>query len=153
MAKPIGTLGNVDSLIVGGRVFVDMENLLRFGAYISAGNNNATFRLAAATSGYQVPGGKTLTVGAVQAMTVNAVGGGNSGYRLLQSDNDVGFDSPTSFSNPIYEFDNQNSAYIFTDNRASEFPSSMEVPATKYFSVETATGGINFLCKAFGYEA
>ena len=75
MAKPIGTLGTIPTITVGGRVFTDLDNLIVLTAYAQTGTAaGATFREPVASSGYQVPGGQTLRILAVTARVVYAAG-------------------------------------------------------------------------------
>ena len=65
MAKPIGTLGVIDSITVGGRAFTDLANLV-----VLASKNNThqyySFYEANGTGPYQVPTGKVLQIRAAQ---------------------------------------------------------------------------------------
>lgn len=100
MAKPIGTLGTIDTLQIGGRIFTDLTNLIVLFSSVNSGTH-ATFLKTyptQGTSGYSVTGGKTLTVQAIQLFSQTAV----NAFNLLYNDIDVGFDSSTSFTNPVY---------------------------------------------------
>jgi len=156
MATPIGTLGTIPTLTVAGRVFTDLTNLIYLGTVISGGPTDATFRLLSGSggAGYQVTGGKTLTIYAISAVTKtnNSIGLG-----LVQSDNDCGFSG--SFSNPVYEIGDVASdmhalnSVIGTGIIQSncEDQAFFQVAATKYLGLRNDAAA-NIKCKAFGYE-
>lgn len=110
MATPIGTLGNIPNLVVGGRVFTDLTNLIVLAAYVTTASNRATFRKINTSAGYAVTAGKTLTIYAAKATaasslsTTSAVTTATFAY----SDNDVGLDTATAFTNPVYEIGDVN---------------------------------------------
>lgn len=74
MARPIGTLGNIPTITVGGRVFTDLTSLKFLAAYITTGSTDiySSLRLTGTSTGYAAV--NTLTIYAVQA-NFNAANG------------------------------------------------------------------------------
>jgi hypothetical protein len=97
MAKPIGTLGTIDTLTIGGRVFTDLSTLI----ILNAGTNTiavrySTFRLATATSGgYAVTAAKTFTFHAIRGFYNENVAGNIASVQLGSHSASIGFDSAT----------------------------------------------------------
>lgn len=158
MAKPIGTLGTIDTLTVGGRVFTDLTNLIILGM-ANGGGFNSTFRKQYPTNvtgaGYQVTGGKSLTLWAAQILALGA-----DNIQILYSDNDVGLSSGTAFTNPVYPHGNTG-YYIWSSTGGVNIATSFKawhdinmhfvIPAAKYVSciIGTNTTAAN----VYGYEA
>lgn len=102
--KAIGTLGNVDSLKVGGQVFVDLTNLISLIANCLT-NSSSGFNQPGASSGYQVPGGKTFRIRAIRYINyATALSATATPTRIVlnQADNDIGQDSATAAVNPVF---------------------------------------------------
>lgn len=155
MGTPINP-PQIPSLTVAGRVFTDLVNLkqLRFST-ASGGNFSATARLPSASSGYQVPVGKTFKVVAVQYFIESAAAaGGSKTVAIAQSDNDVGLNSATALSNAVYPGGALGNAFL---NAISTLQNNWEavvdfsVAASKYISVENTTGA-GLKGWIFGYE-
>lgn len=135
MAKPIGTLGTIPSITIGGRVFTDLDNLLILGANMS-GNKYWTFAEGNGTGDYQVPVGKTLQVLAVQTVCTTASNGVSI---LLYGDNAVD-NSSTPPTNPVFQFNNKNS--FSAQPGVHSFITDFEVPAGKYIhALDNDTSG------------
>lgn len=149
MAKPIGTLGTIPTITVGGMVFTDLSTLIVLGTLAGSGNRG-TFRNTAASSGYSVTSGKTLTIWAIDIVSTQPTS--DIEVTLAYSDNDVGFASATAFTNPVYEFGATNQfhglapAYGSRGSWATKFP----VPAAKYPGVLNSNGQASIY--AYGYE-
>jgi hypothetical protein len=151
MATPIGTLGTIPSITVGGRVFTDLTSLKVLSSGVIT-NPRCTFRLPTGSAGYQVTAGTTLTVSAIRIVPSTT---GLSVCTLAQTDNDVGLDSATAFTNPVYQ---GGSTTIWTHAISSTIPTAVEATATlftvaaqKYLSSLGNTNGERYI--AFGYEA
>lgn len=153
MATPIGTLGTIPTLTVGGRVFTDLTTLIILAGY-QGSNARTTLRVPGASSGYPVTTGKTLTVHAARFSCSNTPG--TQGYitQLVQSDNDLGYDSNTSYTNPKYYTAIANILFNGINNLPP--PDKYEiaglgftVAATKYLS---ATLTASTTVWAYGYE-
>ncbi len=158
MAKPIGTLGTIDTLTVGGRVFTDLVNIIVLGGYITT-NTNSCLRKSNGAAGYAVTSGKTLTISAVRAqsgVTLSATEG-VSGFSLAQADVDVGLDSASALTNPVYDRGTASfrTAYLFSaagqNNVVDVGGISLPVLATKYLAVNGSSTAMSIM--AFGYEA
>lgn len=105
----------VPSITVGGRVFTDLANLITLGFYYNT-NAGSTGRLASASSGYQIPAGKSFKAMAFKGL-INVAG--TSGVALSyysQTDNDVGMDSATVFTNPVNAFAQSGLSCMFGAN-------------------------------------
>lgn len=150
MATPIGTLGTIPTLTVGGRVFTDLSTLITVvGSIVQATGTNSTCRAPVATAGYQVTTGKTYTIWAASYVS-HVVGV----FQLLYTDNDTGTPGATAFTNPkYYNSDSANPIFI---TAASVSTVSREVffavPALKYVSLLTGTGSMVGSCWFYGYE-
>lgn len=141
----------IPKLTVGNRVFTDLDNLILLIASCNTGGsaNNSTFRLPSASAGYVVPTGKTLYIRALQFdMRVTAV---TATPVLCYSDNDVGINSNTAYTNQVYP---GGSAFLGSHIMQSvgivQVPVQFDVPEAKYpgMAGDTALG---FTCKAWGY--
>lgn len=153
MAKAIGTLGNVDSITVGGRVFTDLTTLKILVA-TTAANTNATFRTMNGTSGYTPSGATTFVVHAMKAIgTAAGTTWGSLGY----GDNDVGINSGTTPTNAVYVGGSSTVTTHATSTIAagSQVPSEMAhpmqftIPNGKYPAM---IGGANQTVYLYGYE-
>lgn len=156
MATPIGTLGTVETLTVGGFTFVSPRTsglLVLYGKVHT--NTNTTFRKIASgvTSGYAVTTGKTLTIYALKGIN-GATSAQN--MELAQSDNDVGLDSATALTNPVYlgggTGDNGSLQFAATSGVITEYPVFFQVAALKYLS-GAGTAATDYRWFAYGYEA
>lgn len=102
MANAIGTIGNIPTLTIGGRLFTDLTTIIPLYTHVTSGGNRfGTFRkMGAGTgAGYQVTAGKTMIVYASQ-MANDAAALETASY--AQTDADVGLDSATALTNPVY---------------------------------------------------
>ncbi len=156
MAKPIGTLGTIETLTIGGYVFTNIAGLIVL-ASKGTTNGNCTLRKMnpPGSAGYAVTSGKTLTIYAISMLSNAAMT--NS---LLYADNDVGLDTATSFTNPVYFGSGSATAVTMFVvptsqtgiNGPMQFAPVFSVPATKYPAIVTNTGNTNSVT-AYGYEA
>ncbi len=151
MARPIGTLGTIETLTIGGRVFTDMTNLITLVAGLAAGSSHCSFRKPNGTAGYAVTGGKTLTLSAVQ-IQINAA----DLTRLLYSDNDVSPAAATAWTNAVYQGgNNSQSSYIVTGVTPTgtiiSVNTNFQVLAGKYAGVENGGTAVHTFY-AYGYE-
>lgn len=157
MAKPIGTIGNVDSLTVGGVTFVDLTNLIVVGAawQNSTGTKSSTLRKPGGTAGYQVTSGKTLTLRAWHMAWHDVTAAANDSVIFLYSDNDIGFDSATAFTNPVYMFgtSSRSTANHAVVANTQDGPLFFPVAATKYAGLSPNVTNVSGSILAFGYEA
>lgn len=129
MAKPIGTLGNIPTLLVNGRTFVDLTNLIVLFSTVGTSGTYTTSRSANATSGYQVSG--TLTVGSIDAAITDQPTG--SQINLLYGDNDVG-QNGSSPTNAVFCGGNSSNhvGTIFTGNKYILPGINFSIPNGKY---------------------
>ena len=92
-AGPIGSLGGVNTITVGGFVFNAADpNFIVLSGQTSNGTGYATLRAAGSSSGYVVPAGKTFYAQAIWFSTSQTNGQISLGYGT----NDVGFASGTA---------------------------------------------------------
>lgn len=160
MAKAIGTLGNIDTISIGGRVFTDLTNLIMLYTYIQNGGaaQYGTFRKAGGTTGYTPSGGLTFKFSAARisqlATTLNGTGSFTVGY----SDNDMGF-AGTSPTNGKY-IANSSAAYYFgvttlasgNAGLIEEAVMDFVCPNTKFPFALYVPASLNASVQAFGYE-
>jgi hypothetical protein len=88
---------------IGGRVFTDLDNLIMLYGWTAGSTTIRTsLRLANGTAGYQVPASRTLKIMAAKIVPCAATPTGQVVATPCYSDNDVGMESSTAFTNPIY---------------------------------------------------
>lgn len=154
MATPIGTLGTIPTLTVGGRVFTDLTTLKVLHASVSTDTRASTFRAEGATAGYPVTTAKTLTIAAINIYNIS---GNNGKWRFGYADNDVGFDSATALTNPIHMAASTDTGFNVPGNSATTWANNgyvnplFPIPATKYFFVVLSTTSTSQVV-AYGYE-
>lgn len=138
----------VDSLTLGERVVTDLSSIIVLGAYIT-GSTKATFRQPNGSAGYVVPTGSSFEV---LGVTMHAVVAAAAPVTLAYADNDLGFNSAGSFTNPVYLFGD--SSYTIFRNpgqsptslapgKPTSFAVNFTVPAGKYVQLYHAAGGAN----------
>lgn len=144
--------GSVDTLVVAGRTFLDLANLKVLLTRTGAATSNGTFRELNASAGYQVPNDKKFVVKAIVWGGQEAAGNMPT---LCYSDNDVGVNSSTAFTNVVNMAAIANN--MFADGPTAGSYQNMyiddfEIPAGKYIGVADGnTTDIN-LFQIFGYE-
>lgn len=146
MAKPIGTLGTIPTVTIGGRVFTDLTNLLILQSFTGNASRRGTFRLG--QTGYQAV--NTLTIYALEAHAASATA---MQFQLAYGDTDLGFDSASALVTPVYEF----GGYAGTRHTtaavgvARQFACKHQTPTGKYPAVDflSSSGTVT----AYGYDA
>jgi len=145
MAKPIGTIGNIPTITISGRVYVDLTNLIILYYYVPTSGNFTTGRAAGASSGYQVSG--TLTISSVYSVP-NSPTAGLQGI-ILYGDNDVGLNTSAP-TNPKYIDSNFGlKVVIAIGTGISCVPFSFAIPNGKYPAMSAANDGGSFM--SYGY--
>jgi len=160
MATPIGTLGNVDSLTVGGQIFTgntSNANLITLTGGHSSSTANFTFRSGNGTAGHQVAAGKTLTIYAVAGFVTAGLG-----YSILYSSNDVGMGTNTAFTGAVYMagYGSGNPGNLVANIPSPtssgtfylQFPISFQATTGNYLSMQLVSGSGVATWYAFGYE-
>lgn len=159
MAKPIGTLGVIQTLTIDGYVFTDVSsNLITLHGW-SNSNQRCTYRKAGGSSGYQVTSGKTYTINACKLQPDQSASATQSacGFVLAQVDADIGIDSGTAFTNAVYLTGAATAFHIIanTVTGSQVVPQgglSFGIAATKYVGhLSIATNGT--IGATWGYEA
>lgn len=157
MATQIGTLGNIPTLTIGGRVFTDLSTLIELTGYCNT-NANASLRLYSGSAGYQVTTGKTLTIGACKLSA--ATSSSNVTFNLGYADNDVGLDSSTAFTSAVWRggsSSNRIVAFIVGSSGVSTSSVEMGIKvnciAQKYVAFSGVAGAGGVYITAWGYEA
>ncbi len=153
MAKPIGTLGTIPTLTVGGRVFTDLDTLITLVAKCSGNQSTLRKSGAQAGAGYPVTALKTLNIYALRIIPTGATAGGFIG----QSDSDSGLSASSALTNPIY-FGTESSVATSDILQASGANTITEmagnplgkVLAGKYLTIDANSAGL--FVWAFGYE-
>ncbi len=152
MAKPIGTLGTIDTLTVGGQVFTDLTTIIGLVAFSNT-NTNGSFRVPFAAAARVVTSAKTFTVNAVKVWTNSTAQ--LTQFKLAYSDNDVGMDTATALTNGVYYMTTSVGATMgaqlgLAPNNPAEFGFMMAaVPAGKYITAVFTNQGHAML---WGYE-
>lgn len=154
MPTPIGTLGSVDTVTVGGRSFTDVPNLIILSMYIGGSGNFTTGRKANGTAGYQVTAGKTYTIGAIRGYLMLASAGTTIQSGIGYADNDIGLDQNTTPTNPVYAYGASTAAVFapYFSQLTLELPVLFGIPQNKYvFTLNS--DGTKQQWYTFGYEA
>lgn len=159
MATPIGTLGTIPSLTVGGQVFTDLTTLIVLYGSVATTTRYTTLRKPGATSGYQVTTGKTMTIRAAKINYITPTG--SPTINFLYGDTDVGINSASAPTNPVYLGGDSSSScgVLGGTSGASSGPATygesspfFPVVALKYSAMFlNVTATVNIL--AYAYEA
>lgn len=150
---PIGTIGNVPSVNLGGtelpNVVIDSSRkVLNSRLSCNSATRRSTFRTAAGAA-YQVGGATAFNTLAI-ALHQNTVGS-EASVNLFYSDNDVGIDGSTAATNPVY-YNTFTSTFVnafvlntsTAGNALTSFyqqPVQFQAPSSKYLGVECQTTG------------
>lgn len=146
----IGTVGNIDKIVIGSTELVDITNLICVGATvygIGVAARYSTLRAPFGTAGYQVTAGKTFRILAVRLQNlVSGTGATNCGWGY--ADNDVGLSTATVPTTPV-------AANILPGpdrniTGTSTVGGKFNVPAQKYMYVLSDGGDSNL--SLYGYE-
>lgn len=155
-APPVG--GVQPTITVGGRVFTDLARLkiLRCFASSDGSNNNCTFRdTAAPAGGYVVPASKTLRVQAYRMTTM--IAGAGVFASLMYSNNDVGANSATAPTSPVYLMGGTITASSIVGSALAggvvEGLLNFTVPTTKFVTtLSQGSVSTSYTIDIFGYE-
>lgn len=148
----------IPSLTVAGRVFTDLENLTHLRGFAEGTTTvRASFRKLTAVAGYQVPTGKKFVVKAIRCCSTVSSSNANLMFLLAYSDNDVGINSSTAFTNAVYVGGSSNLASIGglseVKDDVQEFVTNFEIPAGKYVGMQALASAANSVSvDLFGYE-
>jgi len=141
----------LQNVTVANHQFVDVSSIKELHASFTTGGSGGTFRLPNGTSGYAVTALKTLRIRALKILPRSAATGD---IYICQTDNDVGVDSGTAFTNPSYL---GGSAAMFINPPATigvtfEVALNFTVAAGKYLSIRDSAGTARIHAIAYGYE-
>ncbi len=141
----------IANLTVANHLFADVANLKVLHAAFTTGGSGGTFRSGNGTSGYAVTALKTLRIRALKILPRSAATGD---IYFCQTDNDVGIDSGTAFTNPVYL---GGAATMFINPPATigatfEVAVNFTVAAGKYLSCRDSAGTARIMAIAYGYE-
>jgi hypothetical protein len=152
MARPIGTLGVIDTITVGGRVFTDVSTLKILNGFVATNNNSVLSDVSTATNGYIVPALKTFTIYALKAFHTGTSASSNQ-INILYADNNVANDSATAFTTPVYSAGSSVTAAIIGHFTTPTIETSFlfAIPTGKYPSMVRGGTG-NIYIHAYGYE-
>lgn len=143
----------IPTVTVGGRVFTDTTNLIML-VCANQNTNGCTFRKPGSSTGYLVPVGKTFKA---QALQLNVtVGASNSLMSVGYADNDVGVNTSTAPTNPVYAAGNSLASGFFNLNLTGAplqvvLPDFL-IPAQKYIYQVASGGTATYATVLFGYE-
>jgi hypothetical protein len=149
MAKPIGTLGTIETLTVGGRVFTDLTNLivLTTGSGTLARNSVFYKSDSGAPAAYQVPGATSFFVDVLMSSVAYVPASELFSVSLFYTDDNIGNENAGTGTNPVYWPANLTSVCI-TDRQTFYYP-RWTIPTGKYLNgAFTYRGGY----QVFGYE-
>lgn len=155
MATPIGTLGTIPTLTVGGRVFTDLTTLIILGGYALSNNSFASLRKPNGSAAYSITTAKTYTIYA--AKLIGYTLGGTGYINVLYGDTDAGMDAASAPTNAVYCNGDAATRYAgvgasstgtgyFLDGSHTPFA----VPAGKYVASKFLNGGGTAF--VYGYE-
>ena len=156
MSKPIGTLGTIPTLTVGGRVLTDLANLIELHGYVDGATNTyGTPRKPGASAGYTPSGANKFRIVAMRVVAHTTTGN----LYLSYGDNDVGVTSASAATNTVYIGADANLGNIFsaaglTDDPKYAYEISVDflIPNTKYPQVGGNAGSGVFKIQLYGYE-
>ena len=137
---------NTPSITIAGRVFTDLDNLIILGGSTgSSGDDTCTFREPNGTAGYQVPVGKKLVVKAMKCSVLSVTAAVQFSGALVYADADVGLNSTTSLTNPVYNFNGAFAAGVQSQNTTAQLGNFEEiieftVIAQKYLCINRIAG-------------
>jgi hypothetical protein len=156
-AKPIGTIGNIESITCGGRNITDLSSTSGFKILTGSfdnGSTNTTLRAAFAGAGYIVPALKVYRIVCVKATST-----GLAAISLGYSDNDVGLSTVTAFTNPVSVTGGASLAgldgalIVATNSAIGEYALNASVPTGKYVGGAVVAGGTaTAAVVVYGYE-
>lgn len=147
--RPIGTLGTIPTLTIGGRTFADLDNLISlFTSMNPAGRYGTCRKQNGSTTGYAAV--NTLKIYAIKLGVLSSTG---SAFKMMRSDNDVTFQSSTSPTNPTY-FGNMNAVHFWVQGLGNfaEFAIEFNVTTGKYLTFDNNTNAETSVL-AWGYDS
>jgi len=124
-----------------GGIVIPVSNLHVIGGYTATSGRNTTLRIPTSSSGYQVPASMKFKVMAIQASFPFSATSLGVDIQLGYADNDIGEDTTTALTNPVYTFGSQNTQLFNAGGNSISGPNNIytrviggtfEVPATKY---------------------
>ena len=122
----------IPNLMVAGRTFTDLTNLIVLNGICDNTNQYATLRLPNGTSGYQVPASRTLRILAVSA-TFSVVTGA-AAVSIGYGDTDVGFSAASAPTTPVSLSNGGRAMYVGAGalKPPYEMATNFTVPTGKY---------------------
>lgn len=152
----IPNIGSSEVVVIGGMI-MPKSNLICLVAYMASGSKNATFRKTNGTAGYTPSGTKKFVTRAIEVNAAITAAAGGVDVMLSQGDTDLGMNSASAVSNPVY-FGGHNSSYIFNAaeyGAAKKFERAIpnfEVANGKYLCVSGTTAMGDKQIHVYGYE-
>lgn len=126
---------NADEIKVGGHTKTGL--IIMAQCALSGSTSTGTFVESNGTSGYVVPGGKTLKIIGLRLEPTSTPGT----FALAYSDNDLGYSGTTVATNPVYCYGS--SANILVSQApgptVTEVPTNFDVPTGKYPGIIAGT--------------
>ena len=144
--------GGASTVSVGGFTFASNASVvtLRCGTEGTSANNT-TCRKPGLSSGYTPTGNHVFRINAIRVFG-NTTSSTQSRAQLLYSDNDVGWASATSFTNPVYEVGVADSGLGFCAAGGAvatcDYITNFLIPNGKYFGIK---GNDNVELEAYVY--
>lgn len=140
-----------ETITVGGKVFTDLENLIQLHGILVSGGS-CTLRKADSSSGYLPSGSNNFQVHAIQ-LFIAACGE----FVLLYSDNDMGVDTSTAPTNPVYPGGSLSCGILTLNGQYAagsivSMLSNFIIPNGKYIAINYAGYPSDGVIRVYGYE-
>lgn len=157
-SKPIGTLGAVDSVQIGGRIFTNLSSglggLIQLHGHVTNGTNtNTSFRKGAGVAGY-APSGVAFRVIAIVMTNFATVTAISSSY--FYSSNDLGISSTTAITGQTYFGGNVLTSEIqpasTVAGAVAVLNTDFVVPSGQYLGATNQGQANEFDFQAYGFE-
>jgi hypothetical protein len=149
MATPFGTLGTIDTLKVGERVFASLSTLISLISY-SDGGNRSSMRKHNATAGY-APSGVAYRILAARIVGQNTAAQPGTGL-ISYGNTDLGINTASAIDTPIYV---GGSSSIFLGPAGAGIDHGVAlnflVPAGKFINC-ASQASTNTVGHVYGYE-
>ena len=151
MGRSIGTIGNINTLTLGGVLLTDLSTLLIRLISYADGGSRSTLRRHTGSSGYTPSGALKLRMHAVRVVGKNTAAQSGTGL-ISYGDTDLGMNVGTAITNPVYIGGSSTimlgSAGVGVDISIS---TDFLVPNGKYINCGSEAS-TNTTCHVYGYE-
>lgn len=149
--RQIGTLGTIDTLSVGGRVFT-LSDLIILETIAKTAGRYGTFRKLNTSAGYSPGLGKSFRVMAVRIINIDSSSVSINSQSVLYADNDSGLATATAPVNPVYALALE--VFAITADGASyvDYVTDFTIPTGKFADYDSSGATASLRIQLFGYE-